>query len=188
MAYILFIDGDDSIRDMSVSTLELLGHKVASTGSSTAAFELFSRNPDVFDLAILDYSLPGEKGVQLARRFKKVRGDLPILLYTGRVAEDILEEAKAAGIDLVANKPLLREELRESIGQVMKAFSSACPSFLYRPLFVDGKNLGPVGKIVSEAEGSDKCDRADEKVEIVEAGKSHDPGGEHGPHGHPHKS
>jgi CheY-like chemotaxis protein len=188
MAYILFIDGDDSVRDMSVSTLELLRHRVSSTGSSSAAFELFSQHPDLFDLAILDYNLPGEKGVQLARRFKKVRGDIPILLYMARVAEDILEEARAAGIDLVANKPLLREELRETIGQAMKAFSSACPSFLYRPLFVGGKNLGPVGKIVSEEEGSGKCDRADEKVEIIEAGKSHDSSGEHRPYGHPHKS
>ena len=187
MAYILFIDGDDSVRDVSVSTLELLGHKVTSAGSSATAFEMFSRNPDVFDLAILDYNLPGEKGVQLAERFKKVRGDLPILLYTGQVAEDILEEARAAGIDLVVNKPLLREELRETVEQAMKAFSSARPSFLYRPMFVDGKDLEPVGKIVSEAEGSDKCDRADEKVEIIEAGKSHDSGGEHGPYGHPRK-
>jgi CheY-like chemotaxis protein len=115
MAYILLIDGDEYVRSVSAFTLEALGHRVVSVGNSTAALETFLQDPDLYDLAILDYNVPGGKGVQLAERFKAVRGDLPIMLYTGRVVEEIMEEVKAAGIDRIANKPLLREELKETV-------------------------------------------------------------------------
>jgi DNA-binding NarL/FixJ family response regulator len=58
--------------------------KSAAAATAEDALLLFRANE--FDLVITDYYLPGFTGAQLASDFKRLKPNLPVLLFSGSVA------------------------------------------------------------------------------------------------------
>jgi CheY-like chemotaxis protein len=79
----------------------------------------FKKDPAAFDLVITDQHMPGMTGDSLARRMRKVRPDLPIILFTGFSSEISEESAREAGIDEVVPKPVLASQLTSAIRRVL---------------------------------------------------------------------
>ncbi|MCI5220321.1 MAG: response regulator, partial [Candidatus Electrothrix sp. LOE2] len=113
--HILVIDDEKPVVDITGYMLMQLGYKVTIETDSSAAWELFDRQPDTFDLVITDMAMPGMTGIELAKKILEQRPDIPIILCTG-FSEMINEEkAQALGIKGYLMKPVLKSRLAASV-------------------------------------------------------------------------
>jgi len=116
---ILIVDDERAIRRFCQRSLTPLGYRVHCTGDPLMALVDFKKDPAAFDLVITDQHMPGMTGDSLARRMRKVRPDLPIILFTGFSSEISEESAREAGIDEVVPKPVLASQLTSAIRRVL---------------------------------------------------------------------
>jgi CheY-like chemotaxis protein len=108
---VLVVEDGGDVFNATTAMLDRLGYRVKGETQSLEALRAFSEAPDRFDLAILDNVMDGLTGLELAKRFRRIRPGFPVMLYTGNVGEPSPEEIEAAGIGRVISKPLTSGEL-----------------------------------------------------------------------------
>jgi CheY-like chemotaxis protein len=93
---ILVADDEDEIRSMLVMLLKGEGWLVAEAASGEEALERCRH--ESFDLAVLDYMMPGMNGIQVARslRFEGIR--LPTILFTAYLVDELKQTCDDLGI------------------------------------------------------------------------------------------
>ena len=118
---VLFVDDEDiQVRAMN-KLLEHLGYRVVGLSDPRAALELFRRQAEAFDLAIMDQTMPHMLGIELAREILRTRPSLPVILCTGYSETLNEEEALAAGVSAFMLKPFSVKEIAETIRRVLPA-------------------------------------------------------------------
>ncbi|HVN24138.1 MAG TPA: response regulator [Syntrophorhabdales bacterium] len=117
--YILVVDDEEDIVNATSSMLERLGHQVRGETQSLNALRRFSEEPEMFDLAILDYVMPELTGLELAQRFSRIRPGFPVLLYAGYKDRPSAEKLSAAHIGRFIVKPSTMEALSGMIRKVL---------------------------------------------------------------------
>lgn len=101
---VLVVEDESEIRELIVLHLMREGLKVDATGSAEEAIELISQNK--YSLIALDWMLPGQNGVALAKDLRiKYRSDLSILMVTARAETQDIVEGLEAGADDYLTKP-----------------------------------------------------------------------------------
>ena len=110
--HILIIDDDRDVRDLVAEYLGNNDMRVSSGASGFDMFEMFDR--ESIDLVLLDLKLPGEDGMQLARRLRE-RATVPIVLLTGRNEEADRVMGLELGADDYITKPFDENELRARV-------------------------------------------------------------------------
>lgn len=116
---ILFVDDESMLARLGKITLETLGYQATSTSSANEALEMFSRNPDGYDLIISDQSMPGMSGAQLAQELMHIRPDIPIVLCTGYSDSVDADKAKALGVKAFLQKPIEQKTLAVTIREIL---------------------------------------------------------------------
>jgi CheY-like chemotaxis protein len=98
---VLFVDDEESIKDLSRRQLVNAGFRVAAFSSSLTALEEFRRRPDAFSLVVTDNTMPKMSGLQFAQEVLSLRPEMPILLVSGLVdtlAPDLIYQKGIAGL------------------------------------------------------------------------------------------
>jgi signal transduction histidine kinase/ActR/RegA family two-component response regulator len=116
---VLFVDDEEALAEWGQAALERLGYDVTAVTGSAEALEAFSLDPSLFDIVITDQTMPGMTGLDLAREILGIRRDIPVILCTGHsdaVTQEILGET---GIKELLMKPLVRQELADTISRVL---------------------------------------------------------------------
>ena len=108
---VLVVEDDGDAFNATAGMLERLCCSVNGETQSLEALRAFSEEPDRFDLAILDNVVDGVTGLELAKRFRRMRPGFPVMLYTGNAGKASPEDIEAAGIGWVIAKPLTSGEL-----------------------------------------------------------------------------
>jgi PAS domain S-box-containing protein len=80
---LLVVEDTADVRDIAVETLEDSGFAVLSAGSAAEAIEVVLNHRMEIDLLITDIAMPQMNGVELARRLRTRRPDLPVLFISG---------------------------------------------------------------------------------------------------------
>lgn len=111
---ILFVDDEPSILAMRRLVFEALGYLVLTATSGEDALEVFAMYP--VDTVVLDYMMPGMDGEETARRIRKVRSDIPIILSSGCLAvpERVLKAVNAA-VEKAAGPETLIEAVAQQL-------------------------------------------------------------------------
>ncbi|MCB1049951.1 MAG: response regulator [Acidobacteria bacterium] len=79
----------------------------------------FLQTPHAFDLVLVDQNMPGQTGIQMARQFRAIRPDLPIILLSGSLSETEVQEAQSAGIQSILDKPILLPQLARAVRDLL---------------------------------------------------------------------
>lgn len=112
---ILVVDDEQAVLESTQFMLQQLGYQVTSCGSANEALTRFSSQPADFDLVLSDMTMPRTSGVELLRRVREQRTDLPVVLMTGFAGLLNEAELKKYGIQEFIIKPLSAQELGATI-------------------------------------------------------------------------
>ena len=111
--HILIVDDDERIRELLVRYLRRHDYYVAAVGETTAAGRLLACFR--FDLVVLDVMLPGESGIEWARRLRRHHA-IPILMLTAMGGTEDRVKGLESGVDDYLVKPFEPQELRLRYG------------------------------------------------------------------------
>ncbi len=120
MPRILIVEDEPAIAELVALNLRHSGYETQIAGSTTEA-EAVLREA-LPDLVVLDWMLPGESGVTLARRWRanaRTR-NLPVVMLTARGQEADLVQGLDAGADDYLSKPFGNAELLARIRAVLR--------------------------------------------------------------------
>ncbi|MBX3749230.1 MAG: response regulator [Opitutaceae bacterium] len=114
---LLVVDDVEVNRRLIVDLLEPLGFIVAAVDSGEAALAVVPRQPP--DLIFLDLRMPGIDGLELARRLREGRPELPVVLATG--APPLDAATRLGPRDALLEKPYTPRQLLEATRQALAA-------------------------------------------------------------------
>lgn len=115
--HVLVLDDDPSIRQMVTDFLRDYDFTVTAVATGREMTEVLGR--EAVDLLILDLRLPGEDGMQIARRLRE-ESDLAIIVITGRREEADRVMALELGADDYLTKPFSPRELLARIRALLR--------------------------------------------------------------------
>ncbi len=152
MSAVLVVEDESAIAELVAINLRHAGFEVTVVADADAA----QRAVDgvLPDLVLLDWMLPGQSGVALARRW---RGDartreLPIIMLTARADEADKITGLDAGADDYLTKPFSTKELLARIRAVLRR---KAPEALDAAVEVSGLRLDPATRRVTRRVGDD---------------------------------
>jgi two-component system KDP operon response regulator KdpE len=148
---VLVVDDEPPIRKLLRMGLETQGYQTIDAPNAKIALELMAEAPD---LVILDLGLPDMQGLDLLRKIRKEREDLPIVVLSSRGDETAKVEALDLGADDYVTKPFGMEEL---LARMRAALRHQLQVKGERPVFkLDGLSVDLVRRIVKVGGGEVK--------------------------------
>jgi len=120
---ILVVDDDRSHRQIVGRILGTRGYQVDTAEDGTDALKLLSSGN--FDLAIIDYMMPGMNGVETFRAARKIRPALLGVFLTAHANINTIFPAVDAGIERVLAKPANADELLAVVEELLVAKNSS---------------------------------------------------------------
>ncbi len=123
MARVLVVDDDPTVREVVVGYLTRAGFAVIEAGDGPHAVGAAQQVPP--DLVVLDLMLPGFDGLEVLRRLRSDRGDLPIVLLTARGEESDRVLGLEVGADDYVTKPFSARELVLRVQSVLRRSAGA---------------------------------------------------------------
>ena len=110
MRKILVVEDEDAIREVVALNLRLAGYEVTEAASAEQALAVFSPSAG-FDVAVLDIMLPDFDGLEVMRRVRGHRPNVPVLFLTAKDAVEDRVAGLTAGGDDYVTKPFDSTEL-----------------------------------------------------------------------------
>jgi len=115
---ILILDDDEMIREMLKLSLGKMGHKVINSKNGREAIEKYKN--EVFDLVILDITIPGGMGgVETLKQLKKITPNVKAIVSSGYASSPVISDYQSYGFCGSLTKPYQFDELKTIINNVM---------------------------------------------------------------------
>jgi PAS domain S-box-containing protein len=122
--YRLLLAEDNPVNQMAAAEyLRSEGHEVEVASNGVEALKLLEQ--DGFDAILMDVQMPEMDGIECARRIRagntNSESDIPIIALTAYAMGEEVEKFKAAGMDGHISKPMMLNELQETIRRTVTA-------------------------------------------------------------------
>ncbi|TWU02457.1 response regulator [Stieleria varia] len=101
---VLVVDDDRDICANIKDILDDLGYLTDTAHDGPSALNLIQQG--AYDVALLDFKMPGMNGVELYREIKKLRPDVPAIMITAHAESAGLQQAIDAGTRHILRKPV----------------------------------------------------------------------------------
>ncbi len=117
---VLVVDDEPAIREMIGFTLSQAGFSCLDAGDAHEAEAKVLREPP--DLIVLDWMLPGQSGIDFARRLKRDEAtrSIPFIMVTARGEEEDKVRGLNIGADDYVTKPFAPRELVARVEAVLR--------------------------------------------------------------------
>ena len=152
MSSVLVVEDESAIAELIAINLRHAGFQVLMAADADAAQAEIDRV--LPDLVLLDWMLPGQSGVQLAKRWRadpRTR-ELPVIMLTARADESDKITGLDAGADDYLTKPFSTKELLARIRAVLRR---KMPEALDTAVEVAGLRLDPATRRVTRRLGEE---------------------------------
>jgi PAS domain S-box-containing protein len=116
---ILAVDDENIIIRTITESLGSLGYHVISASDGCEAVKLFVENRSKIDLIILDLMMPSMNGYEAFKEIKAMDPCSKIILCTGYVADDSVQEMLNNGVKGLLKKPYRIEDLSRAVRLVL---------------------------------------------------------------------
>lgn len=116
-ARVLIVDDNPIDRSLLVENLEPEGYNLDLANDGAEAWEILQRNPDAYDVLLLDRVMPRMGGIALLGKIKEHPHlqTLPVIMQTAASARDEILEGINAGAYYYLTKPYDREMLKSIV-------------------------------------------------------------------------
>jgi len=117
---ILIVEDEFAIADMLKLSLSQAGYNTTHVSNAQAARQALQTQ--AFDLALVDWMLPGGSGLALVERLRaeSETRDMAIIMLTARTSEDDITRGLDAGADDYVLKPFSPKELESRIRALLR--------------------------------------------------------------------
>jgi len=117
---VLIIDDEELIVEMLQKKLGELGYRVTAYTNSESVLKDFNILKDKIDVVISDVRMPEVSGVQIAKKFRRNKPEVKIILITGNTEEPLEEHIQSHTIDDYILKPISVKQVNERIRKVLE--------------------------------------------------------------------
>ena len=112
MKKILIAEDEQAIREFIVINLQRAGYQTWEAGSGQEALDIYAQQNGMFDVAVLDIMMPGDKdGLAVCRELRQQNPALGIVMLTARTQEMDKVTGLMMGADDYMTKPFSPSEL-----------------------------------------------------------------------------
>lgn len=118
--WILVIDDEKPIRDITEQVLVNRGYNVMTAGDGVEAVALFAERSGRFDLVLTDLMMPLMDGIATIRALRRIRPEIKIIAMSGMLTDDSAMQAKDLSPESFLSKPFTSDILLQTIGGVLK--------------------------------------------------------------------
>ncbi len=115
--HLLVVDVEEVRVALTKESLQHLGYHVTSKSDPHAALDAFKEHPAIFDVVLLEYSKGAIPAEEFARRVRKLRPNIAIILASG----SLLESSPESPFDEVLTKPVSIRDLGHALRRVLDA-------------------------------------------------------------------
>ena len=113
---ILCLEDDESYLRLRKAVLEKQGYNVIGVHAAQDALSTLGEAP--VSMVLADHMLRGTTGVGLAAKMKRLKPDVPVVLYSGKQPESL------ANVDVFINKDVSTQEFLGLIRDVLQRYAS----------------------------------------------------------------
>ncbi len=114
--HVAYVDDDTGMLFMMERWLQRRGYRVSAFADPQVALEAVSAAPQSYDIVVTDFNMPGMSGLALAHALTALRPNLPIVLSSGYVSDELWREARRCG----AREVIHKEETVDKLDAVLR--------------------------------------------------------------------
>ncbi|MGE0330474.1 MAG: ATP-binding protein [Ramlibacter sp.] len=103
--HVVYLDDYPAMVLMVRATLQARGYRATGFEDAGAALAFIRANARDIDLVVSDYNMPEHSGLEVAREIRRLRPDLPVILASGYLTDELRESAAEAGVRGLFDKP-----------------------------------------------------------------------------------
>ncbi|MBF0377637.1 MAG: response regulator [Desulfamplus sp.] len=116
---ILVAEDDEPVRRMIVRILESSNYHVISSENGRQAVQLFEKNSETIDIAILDVVMPEIGGDKVMEYIRKIKSDIPIIFLTGYSRGMLPETISSQSNYDTLQKPVSRSDMLSKVKEML---------------------------------------------------------------------
>ena len=118
--HILYVDDDEAQVFLVKRMLERWGYRVSAFLEQREALDALLVDASHFDLVLTDFRMPGMSGLEVARAIRDARPDLPVIVVSGYITDELRAQAAEVGVRELIAKPHEVEDLRDTIYRLLQ--------------------------------------------------------------------
>jgi len=119
--HVVYIDDYEAMVYLVTRMLKKRGYRVSAFERADQALAFIEAHPHDVDLLVTDYNMPGFSGLDVVRRVKLCRPDVPMVITSGHVTPGMLAESLSEGVAQVLSKQDSVEDLAHSLALLLEA-------------------------------------------------------------------
>jgi len=116
---VFYIDDDEVMGLMVGRLLERCGFRPTCHQVASVALAAIQAQPDICDLVVTDFNMPEVSGIDVACALSAVRPDLPVIISSGYIPDELRTSAAECGVKAILAKENTFEDLAALIVQVL---------------------------------------------------------------------
>lgn len=116
--HVLYTDDDEVMLLLVERLLLRLNYRVSCYSDPRQAVREVQARPRAFDLVITDFNMPEMSGLEVAEAVRNARPDLPVILSSGYLSEDLRTQAQRLGVVSLLQKQNTHDDLAEVVHRV----------------------------------------------------------------------
>jgi len=111
---VLVVDDEEYVRDLVRNMLESIGFEVLEAKDGSEGLALFSGQQDL-NVCVIDVTMPGMGGIELARKIREQNASVPVLLVSGYSQQDVRDGKLGAENIKFLQKPFTIDQIKLAI-------------------------------------------------------------------------
>jgi len=116
---VLTVENDQHVRKLLVDVVLFAGYRPLEAATSREALEIIHR--EQVDLILLDLNLPDINGQQLLRFIRKGGNTTPVIVISGFITKEVLQDILATGVSSAMTKPVDANRLLATMRNVLRS-------------------------------------------------------------------
>ena len=121
---ILLVDDNEAVWDVLIESLQNLGYSVILAEDGLDTVEIYKNNPNEIDLVILDMIMPKLGGHSTFFELKRLDPDVNVLLISGYVSENEVNDLLSQGAKGFLPKPCRINAMAKEIRRILDVAKS----------------------------------------------------------------
>ncbi len=118
---VLVAEDEDSVREITISTLKEYGYKVLTANDGAAAVALYTQNKDKIKVILMDLMMPVMDGEASIRAIRRINPEVKVIVVSGLTEKDKLAAIESTRAQAILTKPYTAERLLKAIHEVLSA-------------------------------------------------------------------